>query len=53
MSATTTAATPRRLDHGALAARYGTVGAALLIFVVFALASDRFVSAANISNILV
>ncbi len=53
MSATTTAAKPRRLDHGALAARYGTVGAALLIFVVFALASDRFVSAANISNILV
>ncbi len=53
MSATTSATKPRRLDRGALAARYGTVAAALLIFVVFALASDRFVSAANISNILV
>lgn len=54
MSATTTSASvARRVDYGALAARYGTVGAALLIFVVFALASGRFVSAANIGNILV
>ena len=49
----TTAAPARRLDYGALAARYGTVGAALLIFVVFALTSGRFVSASNIGNILV
>lgn len=53
MSATTSATSARRVDYGSLAARYGTVGAAVLIFVVFALASDRFVSAANISNILV
>ena len=44
---------PSRIDFGSLAARYGTVAAALLIFVVFALASSRFVSAANIGNILV
>ena len=44
---------PSRIDFGSLAARYGTVVAALLIFVVFALASGRFVSAANIGNILV
>ncbi len=44
---------PSRIDYGSLAARYGTVAAALLIFVVFALASSRFVSAANIGNILV
>ncbi len=42
-----------RTDFGNLGARYGTVGAAILIFVVFALASGRFVSASNISNILV
>ncbi len=35
------------------AARYGTVGAAIVIFAGFALASGRFVSAANISNVLV
>ncbi len=53
MSATASGRPARRFEMGQLAARYGTVGAALLIFVVFALASDRFVSAANISNILV
>ena len=40
-------------DAGQFAERYGTVGAAIAIFVVFALASSAFVSAANISNILV
>jgi simple sugar transport system permease protein/ribose transport system permease protein len=40
-------------DFGALASRYGTVGAAVVIFIAFALASGRFVSAANISIILV
>ncbi len=53
MSATASERSPRRFETGQIAARYGTVGAAVLIFVVFALASDRFVSAANISNILV
>jgi len=43
----------RRLDASQLASRYGTVGAALLIFVVFAVANRQFVSANNISNILV
>ncbi|WP_131195811.1 ABC transporter permease [Lichenihabitans psoromatis] len=42
-----------RLDWSAIAARYGTVAAALVIFVTFALASDRFLSVGNISNILV
>ena len=36
-----------------LLSRYGTVLAALLILVAFALATDRFLSAANISNILI
>ena len=53
MSATTANPSARRVDIGTLGARYGTVGAAILIFVVFAMASGRFVSAANISNILV
>jgi len=53
MSANASGRPRRRVEVGPLAARYGTVGAAILIFVVFALASDRFVSAANISNILV
>ena len=46
-------APPRRIEWGRLAARYGTVGAAALIFAVFALASDQFTSAGNISNVLV
>ncbi|MGI4794349.1 MAG: ABC transporter permease [Janthinobacterium lividum] len=53
MSTTASEPVRRRVELGPLAARYGTVGAALLIFVAFALSSDRFVSAANISNILV
>lgn len=53
MSATTSAPPSRRFDLGQFATRYGTVGAAILIFIVFALASSRFISAANISNILV
>jgi ribose transport system permease protein len=53
MSATPSVTLPRRVESSQLAARYGTVGAAILIFAVFALASDRFISAANISNILV
>jgi simple sugar transport system permease protein/ribose transport system permease protein len=43
----------RRIEWSQLAARYGTLGAALLIFAVFAGASSQFTSAANISNILV
>ena len=53
MSTTASQPVRRRVEVGPLAARYGTVAAALLIFVAFALSSDRFVSAANISNILV
>ena len=53
MSAATSGPTARRFEFGQAAGRYGTVGAAILIFAVFALASGRFVSAANISNILV
>ncbi len=53
MSTTASEPVRRRVEPGPLAARYGTVAAALLIFVAFALSSDRFVSAANISNILV
>ena len=43
----------RRVDWGGIASRYGTVAAALVIFIAFALASDRFLSVGNISNILV
>ncbi len=53
MSITAPAVVPGRFKYSQLAARYGTVAAAVLIFAVFALASDRFTSAANISNILV
>jgi ribose transport system permease protein len=53
MSAALSEPSRRKTDLGGLAARYGTVGAAVAIFLVFALASGRFVSAANISNILV
>ena len=48
-----TASVKRSIDWGGLAARYGTVVAALVIFAAFALASDRFLSVNNISNILV
>ena len=53
MSTTLSQPIRRRTELGSLAARYGTVGAAVLIFAAFALSSGRFVSAANISNILV
>ena len=48
-----TASAGRSIDWGGLAARYGTVAAALVIFAAFALASDRFLSVNNISNILI
>ncbi len=47
------APTPKGIDWNTIAARYGTVLAALVIFAAFALASDRFLSVNNISNILV
>ena len=53
MSATTIAEPEQRLDLKELAARWGTVGAAIVIFAGFALSSGRFVSPGNISNILV
>ena len=42
-----------KIDWAHLAARYGTVAAAVAIFAVFALASGRFVSASNLGNILI
>ncbi len=53
MSAATSLRPARRADLASLAARYGTLGAAVLIFAVFALSSEQFTSANNISNILV
>ncbi len=53
MSVVTRSPRVRQFDAGQFAERYGTVGAAIVIFVVFALASGAFVSAENISNILV
>ena len=53
MSVVTRPPRVRQFDAGQFAERYGTVGAAIVIFVVFALASGAFVSAENISNILV
>lgn len=53
MSAHTSTEAPQRRDLAGFAARYGTVLAALVIFVAFAMASSRFVSASNIGNILV
>lgn len=55
-SAGTTAAGASHAAHARrvqFLSRYGTVLAAAVIFAAFALASDRFVSPANISNILV
>ncbi len=54
-AARSTASAPasKGIDWSTVAARYGTVGAALVIFAAFALASDRFLSVNNISNILV
>jgi simple sugar transport system permease protein/ribose transport system permease protein len=55
--ASATGAPPARdepgFDFSAALSRYGTVGAAVVVFIAFALASGRFISAANISNILV
>ncbi len=51
--ATARASAPGRFDWGGLAARYGTVLAALVIFLAFALASDRFLTVSNISNVLI
>ncbi len=55
MDATATVARPQRSRPAAslLAARYGTLVAALVIFAGFALASGRFVSASNLTNILI
>lgn len=52
----TTAAPPATrasIDWAHLAGRYGTVGAAIVIFATFSLASGRFVTVSNLSNILV
>ena len=53
MSSAAQASAPHRFPYSQWAARYGTVAAAVAIFAAFALASDRFISASNISNILV
>ena len=46
-------AKPRRKTRHELLARYGTLLAAVVIFALFAATSERFVSTANIRNILV
>ena len=43
----------KSIDWSTIAARYGTVAAALVIFAGFAIATDRFLSLNNISNILI
>ncbi|OXI43851.1 ABC transporter permease [Burkholderia aenigmatica] len=43
----------RQVDFGYIASRWGTVAAALVIFIGFGLGSDRFVSASNLTNVLV
>jgi ribose transport system permease protein len=57
MNTTHTAAPPHAVrapvDWSRLLSRYGTVCAAVVIFIAFALASGRFVSVSNLSNILV
>lgn len=45
--------TARRLDLGHIASRWGTVIAALAIFVAFAVGTDRFMTIDNLSNVLV
>lgn len=47
------ASSVKSIDWSTIAARYGTVAAALVIFVGFAIATDRFLSLSNISNILI
>ncbi len=54
MSSTVAAPSRPSFDRREFAARYGTLGAALLIFAAFAIATaGRFVTAENISNVLV
>ena len=52
-TATIPAPTSRQKHRHEFLARYSTVMAALLIFILFAVSSDRFMSTANIRNILV
>lgn len=47
------ASSAKSIDWSTIAARYGTVAAALVIFAGFAIATDRFLSLNNISNILI
>lgn len=55
MAANTPQTTPakRAIDFGHLASRWGTVAAAIVIFVAFAIGNDRFMSVDNLSNVLV
>ncbi len=43
----------RPLRLGDIAYRYGTVAAAIVLFIAFAVANGRFISAGNLSNILI
>lgn len=43
----------RRLDFGHIASRWGTVAAAVVIFAAFAIGTERFMSVANLTNVLV
>ncbi|CAM5769321.1 ribose ABC transporter permease [Labrys miyagiensis] len=53
MSMNSQAAAGSRFDFSGLIARYGTVVAAVLIFIGFALATERFLSVGNLSNVLI
>lgn len=48
-----TADDKRSTDFSQLASRWGTVAAALLIFVAFSIGNERFMSVANLSNVLI
>jgi ribose transport system permease protein len=43
----------RPIDFGHIASRWGTVAAAVVIFAAFAIGTERFMSVANLTNVLV
>jgi ribose transport system permease protein len=53
LTAKTRARTERGSDFGQLASRWGTVAAAIVIFAAFSIGTERFMSVANLSNVLV
>lgn len=53
MAANTQAASGRRTDLSGLVTKYGTVAAAVVIFIGFALSTERFLSVGNLSTVLI